>query len=153
VDEDALERAVTAFARAAVLLDGPRLRAWEEQGLSLPQLRILFRIRQSPGIGGKELAELLGVSPSNITQQVDKLVTRGLVARAEREENRRFLSLTLTPAGEQAAGEYSLAARGYLARVLSTLDAGELDQLTALLTRVVERAPDPTATPAIPAST
>src|SRR5215207_9246873 len=85
-----LERAVTAFARAAGLLDGPRLRLWEERCLSLPQLRILFRIRQAPGIGGTELAAQLGVSPSNVTQQVEKLVVRGLVARAERETNRRF---------------------------------------------------------------
>jgi DNA-binding MarR family transcriptional regulator len=152
VSVERLERAVTAFARAAVLLDGPRLRIWEEQGLSLPQLRILFRIRQSSGIGGKELAELLGVSASNVTQQVDKLVGRGLVARAERAGNRRFVSLALTPAGEQVAGAYSLAARGYLARVLETLDDAELDQLTDLLTRVVERAPDPVASPAAPAS-
>ena len=148
MSDDALERAVTAFARAAVLLDGPRLQVWDERGLSLPQLRILFRIRQAPGIGGKELAAALGVSASNVTQQVDKLVGRGLVARAEREENRRHLSLTLTPEGEQVVGEYSVAARGYLRRALGGLDSSELDELTRLLTRVADQALDPAAAPA-----
>ncbi len=140
-----LEHAVSVFSQAARLLDGPRLHAWDERGLTLPQLRILFRVRQEPGIGVKELAQAFEVSTSNVTQQVDKLVGRGLMARTEREGNRRFVSLTLTPAGERVVGAYSLAARGYLARVLGALDEAQLDQLTALLTRVVASAPDPAA--------
>src|SRR5688500_10818023 len=104
--DDRLERAITAFGRAAALLDGPRLHVWDERGLSLPQLRILFRVRQAPGIGAKELAALLGVSASNVTQQVDKLTSRGLVARTDRPGDRRHIALTLTTEGEQVAGEY-----------------------------------------------
>lgn len=147
-DEERLERAVTAVARTAILLDGPRLHVWDERGLSLPQLRILFRVRQEPGIGVKDLAAAFSVSASNITQQVDKLVSRGLVARAEREDNRRYVSLTLTQDGEQVAGEYSITARGYLRRALAGLDAADLDRLTDLLTRVVERATRATHEPA-----
>jgi DNA-binding MarR family transcriptional regulator len=146
--DDRMERAITAFSRAAALLDGPRLHVWDERGLSLPQLRILFRVRQTPGLGVKDLALAFGVSASNITQQVDKLVTGGLVARTERQGDRRFVSLTLTADGEQVAGEYSAAARGYLRQALTVLDTAELEQLTRLLTRVVERAPDPAATAA-----
>ncbi len=147
-DDDQMERAVTAFARAALLLDGPRLHAWDERGLSMPQLRILFRVRQSPGIGVKDLATALGVSASNITQQVEKLVTRGLMSRVEREANRRYVSLSLTADGEQMAGEFSVTARSYLRRALGGLDAADLDHLTALLIRVVEQAPDPAMLPA-----
>jgi DNA-binding MarR family transcriptional regulator len=142
-----MDHAITAFNRAAALLDGPRLHVWDEHGLSLPQLRILFRVRRSPGLGVKDLAQAFGVSASNITQQVDKLVTRGLVERTERRGDRRYVSLTLTADGEQVAGEYSAAARGYLRQALGVLDADELEQLTALLTRVVEHAPDPSPTP------
>ena len=136
----ALEEAVTAFAQAARLLDGPRLRVWEERGLTLPQLRILFRIRQLPGIGVKELAQEFAVSTSSITQQVDKLVGRGLVARVDRPEDRRQVSLTLTHEGEQVAGEVSQAARSYLSRLLGQLSAPDLEDLTRLLTRIVATA-------------
>lgn len=146
-DEERLDGAVTAFARAALLLDGPRLHVWDERGLSLPQLRILFRVRQMPGIGVKDLASALGVSASNITQQVEKLVTRGLMTRVEREDNRRYVSLSLTQDGEQVAGEFSIAARSYLRRALGGLNSHELDQLTELLTRITENAPDPAAAP------
>jgi DNA-binding MarR family transcriptional regulator len=146
-DDDRLEHAVTAVARMALLLDGPRLHAWDACGLSLPQLRILFRIRQAPGSGVTEVATALGVSASNITQQVEKLVSRGLMIRVERPENRRYVCLTLTPEGEQVAGEYSVTARSYLRRALLGLSEPELDQLTALLTRLLDQAPELAARP------
>src|SRR5687768_8287597 len=118
-----LEHAVSVFSQAARLLDGPRLHAWDERGLTLPQLRILFRVRQEPGIGVKELAQAFEVSTSNVTQQVDKLVTRGLLARVERPEDRRQVSLTVTEEGSQVAGEISQATRGYLREQLAQMES------------------------------
>lgn len=141
--DERLEQAVSVFAQAARLLDSPRLHAWDERGLTLPQLRILFRVRQEPGIGVKELAQAFEVSTSNVTQQVDKLVTRGLLARAERPEDRRQVALTLTEEGTRVAGEVSLASRGYLRSLLGRLDRRDMDTLTTLLTRLVELAATP----------
>lgn len=135
-----LERAVTVFAQAARLLDGPRLHVWDERGLTLPQLRILFRVRQQPGIGVRELAAVFGVSASNVTQQVDKLVGRGLVTRADRPEDRRQVCHTLTPEGEHVAGEISQAARAYLRGLLARLAPAEQDELIRLLSHLVDRA-------------
>lgn len=133
---DVLERAVTALAQAARLLDAPRLHVWDERGITLPQLRILFRLRQEPGLGVKELAQAFGVSASNVTQQVDKLVVRALVARVERPEDRRQVQLTLTPEGEAVAGEISHTARTYLRGLLSQLTTADLEQLTRILGHV-----------------
>jgi DNA-binding MarR family transcriptional regulator len=134
---DQLERAVTVFAQAARLLDGPRLHVWDERGLTLPQLRILFRLRQQPGLGVRDLAQGFGVTAGNITQQVDKLVARGLVARAERPGDRRQVTLSLTPEGEQVAGEVSQTARAYLRNLLDGLPAADLEELTRLLAELV----------------
>jgi DNA-binding MarR family transcriptional regulator len=138
-----LEHAVSVFSQAARLLDGPRLHAWDERGLTLPQLRILFRVRQEPGIGVKELAQAFEVSTSNVTQQVDKLVTRGLLARAERPEDRRQVSLTVTEEGSQVAGEISLATRGYLREQLAQMESDDLDTLTEMLNRLLAHARPP----------
>jgi DNA-binding MarR family transcriptional regulator len=138
--EERLERAVTAFVRAARLLDVPRLQVWDERGITLPQLRILFRIRQEPGIGVRDLAQALGVSASNVTQQVDKLVNRGLVSRTERPDDRRHVALRLTSEGEHVAGEVSQAARAYVRRLLAGLSPREQDDLARLLERLVELA-------------
>jgi DNA-binding MarR family transcriptional regulator len=145
--EERLERAVTAFVRAARLLDVPRLHVWDERGITLPQLRILFRIRQEPGIGVRDLAQALGVSASNVTQQVDKLVTRGLVSRTDRPEDRRHVALRLTPEGEHVAGEVSQAARAYVRRLLEGLSPAEQEDLTRLLERLVELAHRATPAP------
>jgi DNA-binding MarR family transcriptional regulator len=135
-----LERAVTTFAAAARLLDSQRLHVWDERGLTLPQLRILFQVRQRPGIGVRDLAAIFDVSASNITQQVDKLVGRGLVGRAERPEDRRQVAHRLTPDGEHVAEEISAAMRVYLRGLLGGLSPAEQEELTRLLTRLRELA-------------
>ncbi len=136
--DERLEHAVSVFAQAARLLDAPRLHVWDERGLTLPQLRILFRIRQEPGIGVRDMAQAFSVSASNITQQVDKLVARGLVARTDRPEDRRQVAHRLTAEGEHVAGEISLAARAYLRDVLGRLTPFEQESLTRLLERLIE---------------
>lgn len=136
-DADSLDAAVSAFVRATRLLDRVRLHVWDERGITLPQLRILFQVRETPGIGGRELARALDVSASNITQQVDKLEARGLLARAGRPEDRRQVSHTLTAEGVAVAGEISSAARAELSSLLGQLTPGERADLTRVLNRVV----------------
>jgi DNA-binding MarR family transcriptional regulator len=138
VTDEAMEQAITMLSRTSRLLDSVRLRVWDERGLTLPQLRILYRVREEPGIGVRELAQSFGVSASNISQQMDKLVTRGLVARADRIEDRRQVAHTLTPAGEAVASEVSHAGRVYLGEVLATLAPRDRDRLTRLLAGVLD---------------
>lgn len=145
-----LEQAVMVFAQAARLLDSLRLHVWDERGITLPQLRILFRVRQEPGIGVRDLALSFGVSASNVTQQVDKLVSRGLVTRADRPGDRRQVAHTLTAEGEAVAGEVSQAARVYLSGLLAGLTAAEQDDLIRILGRVLAEAERPVSPSAWP---
>jgi DNA-binding MarR family transcriptional regulator len=146
-EDQQLELAITTFSMAARLLDAPRLHVWDERGLTLPQLRILFRVRQQPGIGVRDLAQAFQVSASNVTQQVDKLVQRGLMVRADRPEDRRQVAHTLTPEGQHVAGEVSQAARSYLRDLLGRMSAEDRSDLTRLLARLVELASEqPVAT-------
>src|SRR5688572_17069044 len=102
VDDALLEEVTTLYLRVSRVLDDVRLQAWEERGLSFPQLRILFHVRNQPGIGVREVAEVLHVSRSAVSQQVDKLVTRGLVHRSDNPVDRRHIHLSLTEEGERA---------------------------------------------------
>jgi DNA-binding MarR family transcriptional regulator len=147
MDDERLERTITTFSRAVRLMDAVRLHVWDERGLTLPQLRILFRIRDQPGIGVREMAQAFGVSASNISQQVDKLVSRGWVTRTDRVEDRRQVANTLTEEGQVVASEVSQAGRAYLRGVLGHLSPEEQSALTALLTHVVAAASE-AATPA-----
>lgn len=137
LDELIRETAVLC-GRVARLLDPVRLRAWEERGITFPQLRILFRVRLNPEIDLRSLADGLEISPSAASQQVDKLVERGLVLRSEDPQDRRRLRLTLTQQGEEAAGEYSRAAIDYSTRVVSMLSEDDLRDLRRLLGTLME---------------
>lgn len=137
LDELIRETAVLC-GRVARLLDPVRLRAWEERGITFPQLRILFRVRLNPEIDLRSLADGLQISPSAASQQVDKLVQRRLILRSEDPQDRRRLRLTLTSQGEEAAGEYSRALIDYSTRVVSLLSEDDLRDLRRLLGTLVE---------------
>lgn len=126
------------FGRATRLVDPMRLRMWEEQGITFPQLRILFRVRMHPDIDLRTLADGLAISPSAASQQVDKLVERGLLWRTEDPQDRRRLRLQLTPQAEESVGEYSRAVTEYISAILSRLSAKDLKDLHRLLSTVEE---------------
>ncbi len=138
--EDRLQEAIEAYLRTAQVLDPLRLRVWETMKITFPQLRILFRIRARPGIDLRRLAEELSITASAASQQVDKLVDHGLVARKEDAADRRRIHLELTPQGQQTAGEISRASRSYLRSILATLSDEELDILQQVLGRVLAAA-------------
>jgi DNA-binding MarR family transcriptional regulator len=138
--EALLHDTAALYARAARVLDPVRLQVWEGMGVTFPQLRILFRVRARPGTDVRSLAEELGISPSAVSQQVDKLVARGLIRRTEHPDDRRHVRLDLTETGEQATGEISRASRSHVETVLTVLTDDELRDLHRLLRRVLDAA-------------
>lgn len=135
---DPIRETAILFGRATRLVDPMRLRMWEEQGITFPQLRILFRVRMHPEIDLRTLADGLSISPSAASQQVDKLVERGLLWRTEDPQDRRRLRLQLTPQAEESVGEYSRTVTEYISAILSRLSAKDLKELHRLLSTVEE---------------
>jgi DNA-binding MarR family transcriptional regulator len=132
MDTPELARFRRAYWQAVRELDAVRLRHWEQHRLTLPQLRVLYQVRRTPGITIGELAPLLGVTVSTTSGLVAKLVDRGLLARTTAPADRRQIPLRLTEAGATLTGELSLPARAYLARVAGRL-GDELAAVTAAL--------------------
>jgi long-chain acyl-CoA synthetase len=67
--------------------------------LSVPQYRVLGVLAQGSAVSSV-LAERLAVRPPSVTSVVDGLVSRGLVRRQPREDDRRCVALALTGEGE-----------------------------------------------------
>lgn len=135
-----LHETAVVYARAARVLDPVRLQVWEAMGLTFPQLRIIMRVRASPGVDVRRLAVGLGISPSAVSQQVDRLVAKEFIARTDDPVDRRHVRLELTDLGKQAAGEISRATFAQVEQVLSALADSELTELKRLLERVVASA-------------
>jgi DNA-binding MarR family transcriptional regulator len=86
-----------------------RLDGWlrEEHQLNLTEMHVLSKIptappgRREPGRGdaATHLAGEVGLSPSGLTRLVDRLVTRGLLARADDAWDGRVTHLVLTEQG------------------------------------------------------
>jgi MarR family transcriptional regulator, organic hydroperoxide resistance regulator len=148
-----VEEPVDQFRRAywAVVhrLDTLRLRTWEEHGLSLPKLRLLFLLRARPGVNAQTLVGELGITAATVSELVEKLVRAGLVERGRQHDDRRRIPLALTAAGQAIVGEISVGNRAYLADVAALLD-GDLAPVTAALERLdaaMGQRPAPVASP------
>ena len=128
-----------AYWRVVHQLDTVRLQHWERSQVTLPQLRVLFQLRRTPGITTRELSRLLGITVSTTSGLVIKLAERGLVKRTTTPEDRRREPLWLTDAGSALAGEFSDVTRPFLGRVAASL-GNDLPGVTAALEQLADAA-------------
>jgi DNA-binding MarR family transcriptional regulator len=88
-----------------------------------------------------ELGRLLVCETGSPSRLVDTLAQRGLVIRESGQEDKRVVRLRLTPAGEQllADGQASISAIDEL--ITGRLSPDEMDQLAALLRKLLHGTP------------
>lgn len=142
-DIELLGRFRTAYWAVVHNLDVRRLQVWEERGLTLPQLRVLFYVRAHPGTTTNALATTLGLTTATISGLVDKLVRAGLIERRQNADDRRVIPLWLTPEGQATVGEIRQGNRAYLAALAEQLgdDLGPVTETLERLAGAIERLP------------
>jgi len=74
-------------------------------GVNRTDGRCLDVIDQRPGLTAGELATAVGLSPGAVTTALDRLEARGLVTRTRDPEDRRRVTLKLTPEANRRAWE------------------------------------------------
>ncbi|XJZ28975.1 MarR family winged helix-turn-helix transcriptional regulator [Bacillota bacterium Lsc_1132] len=72
----------------------------DRMGITVVQLKALYKISNNPDIGLGELAEKLRLTNSTVSGVIDRLVHSGLVERVIPPENRRSVSIHLTQKGK-----------------------------------------------------
>lgn len=104
--------------------------------LTVQQMYALKQMDNERPLAMSELATLLGCDASNVTSIVDKLETRGFVARRSDDRDRRVKALVMTPEG--------LALRGRVDERMRTppptignLDVGDQQALCRILERAL----------------
>ncbi len=105
-------------------------------GVTGGQVALLVTIRQNPGIGVRELAALERMSAPGMSKLVGRLEAAGLVTRA-RGEDRRRISLTLTPQADRVLRSVKERRTAWLAARLKHLDDAQL--------RAIDEAVEPLA--------
>ncbi len=128
------------YGDAVAIVDPLRIRLWGECALTVPQLRLLFMIRDQPGVTGGMLAERFAVNPSTITGHVERLLQRDLIRREEDESDRRMQHNYLTEVGAEVAGRLERAAGQFVIGVLERLTLEQAERLSVALTDLVAAA-------------
>src|SRR6202167_6126496 len=88
----------------------------------------------SPGV----LAERIGMTRGGVSKLVDRLVTKKLVARRERSDDRRFQSIALTAAGRPLIPRMAGLADKNHGEFFHPLSGGERTALIATMKKLVQ---------------
>lgn len=106
------------------LLDSP---------LGLAEARVLFEIRQTPGIHAVALARSLGMDRGQLSRIIAKLHRSGHIARSTAPSGRKGVPLHPARAGLKLLEEIDAAADRQAQQLLGHLDGPAADALTAAL--------------------
>jgi len=98
--------------------------------VSVPQFRTLAFVWRHPGTSLAGVAGHLGVTAPTASAIVDRLVRRGLLARAADARERRRVVLTLTPAGTRLLSRLRRQARRQVAARLAGAPSADLRRIT-----------------------
>lgn len=129
--EHAVDTALRLHAESVTMFDPLRFRVWAEMGLTTAQLRVMFLIRESPGVSAGELATRLGVTPPTISGIVERLLRLRLVRRTEDRVDRRMVRNHLTRKGEAACSRLERGIEIFTRRILLEMDHNDLSALVA----------------------
>jgi len=116
------------------------LDVWMGLLLTIAQLKSLFFISNHSRTSLGKLAGALGVTPTNTTGIVDRLIKQGLVSRTENAEDRRMLLLQTTSKGEELVSKLRERRKGYLSDILAHLTVDELGIVAQGLASLVKAA-------------
>jgi DNA-binding MarR family transcriptional regulator len=130
---DLLVEVAKQYGDAVGIIDALRIKGWSEDGLTIPQMRLLWALRDEDGLPVGALADHLGVNPSTITGHVDRLVRMGLVRREEDPVDRRIVRNFLTEEGTVTVTALRRIAGAFMFNILKRLDDTQLHNLNNAL--------------------
>lgn len=121
---------------------GRVLRQQSVDGLSYPQISLLFSVERSAPVTAGALAAGEGVTPPAVTRSLNELERLGLVWRGTRESDRRVALIHMTDAGHRECSRLRRGRDAWLAEHLAHLEPADIHVLISALP-VLERLCDP----------
>jgi DNA-binding MarR family transcriptional regulator len=113
---------------------------FEGVGLSFVQWVSLKVIRDGLVSNAGELAREVGITSGATTRLIDGLEARGLLARDRGAGDRRVVKLVVTDAGREAVEAQSESVVGAWNELIADLDQNEVQQLVAILPKMLATA-------------
>lgn len=113
-------------------------KAEKETGLTGPQLWAIKVISDSSAMKVSELARRMYLHPATVVGILDRLETRGLVARTRSTEDRRVVHVDLTEQGRDLVTQAPEVVQGLLVQGLERLPKDELLNIADGLEQLVK---------------
>ncbi|MFN2974552.1 MarR family winged helix-turn-helix transcriptional regulator [Terriglobus aquaticus] len=113
--------------------------AMRPQGLTLPQLRMLFAVRYGSDASSAKIARLCQVTPQTLQAMLERAVREGWLLRKPAKHNARILVSALTPKGEALLQEAVEATTAFEQQVWRDASLAELKTMNAAFTRAARR--------------
>lgn len=92
----------------------------------------------SPGVSVSDLAVFLNVSVPTVSRCLQKLTSKGYVQKTLNERDKRTSYVTLTSEGKQLCRNANDTIAAFLSRVLTRLDASEMEQFVSTMDKIYE---------------
>jgi len=109
----------------------------QQHGISATQLSALWELKDKPGQKVTDLALSLSIHPSNCSNMIDKLRTKGLVRKSRSGPDERVVRLFLTPKGSELLETAPRTNQGSLTSALLALPATVVVDLETNLSTLV----------------
>ena len=114
-------------------------KAFAGTGLTVSRTHLLWELSTLGPSSQRALADVLQVSPRNVTGLVDALEAAGYVVRSPHPTDRRTTLVRLTEQGETTMAQMERDRRALAADLVADLDAGQLADFASTLDSVAER--------------
>lgn len=141
-DEPSTPSPRVAFNRllaVSILVTDDMARGLEKRGLTRARANALWELARHGPLTQRQIADLLRVTPRNITKLVDALEQGGFVARTGHASDRRAVLVRLTKKGEAAAARMESEANALAQELFGGLSPAELATVVRALDHVVAR--------------
>lgn len=128
-------------AHAAVLRRFADESIWREQGVSMREYDVLYTLAKCDEATARigDLKEGVLLSQPALSRMVDRLETRGLVARVPDPEDGRAVRVTLTDTGQAVQRAVGRAHARSVEREMRALTPAEQQQLAALMQKLTSQ--------------
>jgi MarR family transcriptional regulator for hemolysin len=107
-------------------------------GLDYPRWRVLAVLQEHPGATMGQLADLTSVDRTTLTRTLGLMEEARLVARQERESDRRSLVISLTPKGRRMFARILPLTLAETDRALTGFSSAEIAALRDRLKRIAD---------------
>jgi len=110
--------------------------------VTVEQFQILRLVRRG-SCSISEVAEARNISRPAVSQGVEGLVKKGLLTRVERAQDRRYVELALSPAGNDLLDEVFGKTRAWMKERMSRLSADEMECVAEAMQALKKILPEP----------